>query len=98
MTRYFPACVVAMCALFFGATANAVVYNADPSDYQTVLGQLAAGDVLELAAGDYTGGLSITDMIGADGNPIIITGPTSGAPAVFLGDSSRNTVSIRRSE
>ncbi len=98
MTRCFPACVVAVCALFFGASADAVVYNADPSDYQTVLGQLVAGDILELAAGDYTDGLSITDMIGADGNPIIITGPTSGAPAVFLGDSSRNTVSIRRSE
>ena len=72
-------------------------YNGNPSNYRTLLDGLNAGDILELEAGTYTQGLPIDDLNGTAGNPIIITGPESGAPAVFKARSCCNTVSIRDS-
>lgn len=78
--------------ILFGAE-----YNVDPSNYRDYLSTLQPGDTLNLSAGQYTNGLSITDLVGTAGAPITITGPESGAPAVLVGNASRNTVSIRRS-
>jgi hypothetical protein len=71
--------------------------QADPSTYRGLLPTLEPGDRLILAAGDYPDGLPVTDLEGTASAPIVITGPQSGDPAVFLADASRNTVSIRRS-
>jgi len=69
---------------------------ATPATYRAVLGQLAPGDRMLLAAGTYEG-LPITSLSGAAGMPIIITGPESGAPAIIGARSCCNTVSIRNS-
>jgi hypothetical protein len=70
------------------------VVDADPSNYVAQLATLAPGDTLRLTAGEYTSGLSIHGMQGAEGACIVIEGPSEGASARFVGSSSRNTVSI----
>ncbi len=79
-----------------GAPSGATV-PADPGNYLEQLGTLQPGDVLQLAGGTYDGGLPITDLNGEAGSCFVIEGPTDGAPAIFTGSSSRNTVSIRDS-
>jgi MYXO-CTERM domain-containing protein len=55
-----------------------------------------AGDTLHLAAGTYTDRLSITNQNGTPSAWITITGPESGAPAIFVADPGPccNTVEI----
>lgn len=77
--------------------ARAAIIPADPSNYRALIPTLQPGDTLELAAGDYPDGLPVTDLVGTAADPILITGPETGTPAVLLGNASRNTVSIRRS-
>ncbi|MGM0555587.1 MAG: hypothetical protein ACQEVA_04320, partial [Myxococcota bacterium] len=72
-------------------------HEATPDDYRAKLDSMAAGDVLQLAAGTYDRGLPIRDMNGSEGNCFVIEGPDVGDPAVFTGSSSRNTVSIGNS-
>ena len=87
--------IVALLSIL-GATVplGAATINADPGNYRSLLGTLQPGDTMVLAAGTYQQGLPIDNMNGAAGQPIAITGPTSGAPAVFEGRSCCNTVSI----
>ena len=83
-------------ASLFPVLASAAVYNATPSTYVSMAGQLQAGDTLNLAAGMY-GTLNIN---GRNGNPsawITITGPASGPPAILTGKSCCNTVEITNS-
>lgn len=82
--------------LALAAPSWAATLSADPSNYKTVVPTLQPGDVLELAAGDYPGGLSIWGLNGTSDKWITIRGPASGPAAVFLGDpaQSRNTVEI----
>jgi hypothetical protein len=80
------------------ATGGAVV-QANPGNYLSLLSTLRPGDTMVLASGTYDNpssvpGLPLFDINGAPGNPIVITGPTSGAPAVFLGRSTHNTVRL----
>jgi hypothetical protein len=77
--------------------APGAVIDADPGNYRDLLPTMQPGDVLRLAAGTYDQGLPITDMNGSAGSCFVIEGPADGAPAVFTGSSSRNTVSIRDS-
>ncbi len=81
------------------ATVAATVYNGNPSNYLTQLDLLGPGDTLVLAAGTYTDGLPIYDMQGTAAEPIIITGPQSGALAVFQANSCIcfNTIEIQDS-
>ncbi len=73
------------------------IYNGNPSNYRTLLDSLQAGDTLMLVAGTYTEGLPIYDMNGTAVNPIIITGPTNGARAVFTARTCCNTIEIQNS-
>jgi hypothetical protein len=80
-------------------TVTGNVVQANPGNYLSLLPTLRAGDTMMLAAGTYDNpasvpGLPLFDINGAPGNPIIITGPASGAPAVFLGRSTHNTVRL----
>ena len=79
---------------------TAQVVLAGPSTYQSLINALKPGDTLSLRAGTYEKGLSITKLHGRQGEPIIISGPDEGFPAVFLGskDKTRNTVQIRDSD
>jgi len=93
--------LLGLMAAIIGATGPVYgkVYVADPGNYRSLLGGLKPGDTLSLEAGNYAGGLSISNLHGEAGNPIVITGPETGAPAIILGDQgvTRNTVQIRHS-
>src|SRR5688572_21341451 len=68
----------ALLILLWTWPAFAADIDADPSSYRALLPTLAPGDRLILAAGEY-GGLPIQDLNGAEGSPIVITGPENGA-------------------
>jgi hypothetical protein len=76
--------------------AKANVIPANPSNYQSLLRTLQPGDMLLLAAGTYNGsstpGLPISNLHGTAAQPIIISGPESGARPVLIGDGSHNTI------
>ncbi len=78
------------------ATAQSAVIQANPSNYRSLIGGLGPGDTLVLAPGAYAG-LTISGKHGAPGNPIIITGPESGEPAVITGRACCNTIQIENS-
>lgn len=71
--------------------------QANPSNYRSFIAGLLPGDRLLLAAGTYTTGLNLWNKRGQPGKCIVIEGPASGSPAVFLGSSSWNTVSFKNS-
>jgi hypothetical protein len=75
--------------------ARADTFDADPSNYLTVLDQLAPGDTMQLAPGDYASGFTISDVFGTEDAWIVIRGPASGPPARILGRACCNTVEIR---
>ncbi len=80
-----------------GPTQN--VIKANPSSYLNLVRSLQPGDTLELAAGDYdvvgdVPGLPLFNLNGTASQPIVITGPASGAPARLLGRSTHNTVRL----
>lgn len=73
------------------------VINAGPGDYLAKLRALRPGDTLVLAAGTYDDpndvpGLPIFNLNGTPTQPITITGPEHGAPAVLLGRATHNTI------
>jgi len=70
-----------------------------PDTYRALLGNLQPGDTLSLEAGTYERGLPISGLHGEPDNPVVITGPKTGEPAVFLGsrDQAWNTVQINNS-
>src|SRR5215207_9310470 len=71
--------------------------QANPSNYRSFLAGLLPGDRLQLAAGTYTTGLNLWNKSGQPGKCIVIEGPASGSPALFVGSSSWNTVSFKNS-
>ncbi|MBI4612043.1 MAG: hypothetical protein HY720_00370 [Planctomycetes bacterium] len=85
--------------LALAAPAGARTVRAGPSNYQAAVAGLAAGDVLELAAGEYARGLDVVGLVGSPEGWIVIRGPATGKRAVFLGDpgQNRNTVEIEGS-
>lgn len=66
-----------------------------PSNYLTLAGSLRPGDRLVLAAGNYTKGLKLWNKSGVAGKCIQIEGPATGSPAVFVGRSGYNTISLQ---
>jgi len=76
--------------------ALSATYNLGPSNYRDQLDsvQLEGGDIVVLEPGSYERGLYFNNVNGIEGNPIVITGPESGEPAVFLGRNCCNTVQL----
>ena len=68
--------------------------DAEPGNFRRVVGQLRPGDWLRLAPGEYTGGLQLHRLRGTAENPIVISGPSAGDPAVFVGRSGANVISL----
>jgi len=68
--------------------------QANPSNYTSYVGALQPGDRLLLSAGTYTRGLWLHNLNGRAGRCIVVEGPASGSPALFLGSDSFNTVSL----
>jgi len=99
--RVWHLCVL-FALLLITANSAAATITASLSDYRAKLQLLAPGDVLLLEAGIYDDsngypGLSIYDLNGEPGNPIIITGSDSEPHPVFLGSAGSNTVRIANS-
>jgi hypothetical protein len=72
-------------------------FTANPSTYLSLINQLTKDSVLHLEPGTYADGLPVIDMHGEPGQPIVITGPSEGEPAVFVGHPCCNTVQIKDS-
>lgn len=81
------------------------VIQANPGNYLDLLARLQPGQTLQLAAGRYgvdangkdtaqVPGLPIFNLNGTAAAPIVITGPTSGPPAVLVGRGTHNTVRL----
>jgi len=82
--------------LLGAAAARAATYQANPSNYESILASLQPGDTLVLQAGDYPDGLDIDNLNGTASAWITVKGPDSGAPAVILADpgANRDTIQI----
>lgn len=70
------------------------ILDVDPANYQSVLASLMPGDLVRLAAGTYTSGLTLDGISGTPGDCIAIEGPDTGPQAVFTGRPCCNTVSL----
>src|SRR5688500_9101124 len=68
--------------------------QANPSTYQNLLTTLQPGDRLLLAPGTYTQQLRIGNKNGQPGKCIVIEGPATGSPALFMGSNTFNTISL----
>ncbi|HEX2206754.1 MAG TPA: PPC domain-containing protein [Longimicrobium sp.] len=68
--------------------------QANPSNYRSLIAGLIPGDRLLLAAGTY-GHLPLHNKHGEPGKCIIIEGPASGSPALFMGSDSWNIISLK---
>ncbi len=73
--------------------ADAAVIDADPSNYRALLGTLGPGDTMVLAPGSYAR-LTLSGLRGEPGGWIVITGPTTGEPAIITSESCCNTVQL----
>ena len=92
--RYGKLVLVAVAlAVALGARA-ATVFEANPDNYRDLLKRLRPGDTLRLAPGAYAHGLPVHRLSGEAADPIVISGPAAGPPAVFPGRPGRNTISI----
>lgn len=77
-----------------GGVAPVRTITANPSTYKALLTTLQPGDRLLLAPGTYTQQLRISNKNGQPNRCIVIEGPASGAPALFQGSSTFNTISL----
>ncbi|MCG5524328.1 right-handed parallel beta-helix repeat-containing protein [Ectothiorhodospira haloalkaliphila] len=70
------------------------VLEANPDNYRDKVRQLQPGDRLELAPGEYPRQLRLHGIKGTPENPIVISGPEEGPPAVFVARGGENTISL----
>jgi hypothetical protein len=78
-----------------GSAAPLRTLRGTPSTYRTLATGLQPGDRLLLAPGTYTQGLPLWNKNGQPNRCIVVEGPASGAPALFVGSDAWNTVSLR---
>ena len=89
--------VVWLVGLLLSAVAinlHAERIQADPGNYRAQLARLKAGDLLQLAPGDYYRGLPLHNLAGEAGKPIVISGPAAPGRAIFHARADANTVSL----
>ena len=86
--------VIAAHAVILCVTATASELVVGPDEYLDAVRNLQPGHTLRLRAGVYTEGLPIRYINGTKNEPITITGPQTGEPAIFLASKEKNTVSI----
>jgi hypothetical protein len=78
-----------------GGLAPTRTVQANPSTYKSLIAGLLPGDRMLLAPGTYTQGLRLHGTNGKPNQCIVIEGPATGTPALFVGSSLWNTVSFR---
>jgi hypothetical protein len=84
----------------YGGCAGTVperMLPADPDDYLAVLAGAGPGDLVQLAAGTYGGGLPLAGVNGEPDRCIVIEGPAAGPPALFEGLDCYNVISLANS-
>lgn len=77
-----------------GSTVPERVIEANPSNYLSLIASLLPGDLFNLSAGTYLDGLPLHGLAGEPNRCIVISGPESGPPAVFMGRDCCNTISL----
>nr|WP_231368433.1 hypothetical protein [Thioalkalivibrio sp. AKL8] len=70
------------------------VVRAGPEDYRARVASLEPGDWLQLAPGDYPWALRLHGVRGTPEQPIVISGPVGGEPAILRGRRGENTISL----
>jgi hypothetical protein len=78
-----------------GGVAPLRTIQANPSTYRSLLTTLQPGDRLLLAAGTYTQQIRLNGLNGQPNRCIVIEGPATGAPALFTGSDTFNTISLQ---
>lgn len=73
------------------------IYTENPDTYLTRLKVLQPGDRMLLLPGEYKNGLPIHFLRGKAEARIVISGPGSGPPAIFVARPGHNTISINNS-
>ena len=86
------ALVGALSGSLFASTGT--TYTGSPDNYLAKLKMLEPGSRLQLAPGEYKGGLPIQYLRGTAQAPITISGPDSGPRPVFVARPRHNTISI----
>lgn len=81
-----------------GGHLHAAQHQANPQNYRALLQKLQPGDEVVLEPGVYRRGLPLHDVRGTAEQPIVIRGPVSGAPAIFVAREGANTVSLLNTE
>ncbi|HEX7972761.1 MAG TPA: hypothetical protein VF501_11295 [Thiobacillus sp.] len=76
------------------ATAAAADYRAGVENYRDYLRRLQPGDRLLLDPGDYRQGLTLHNLSGRAGQPIMIEAADPAAPPRFIARPGANTVSL----
>lgn len=92
-----PMIAMATAMLWAASALAGIVHTGTPETYLTQLKNLSPGDKLALSGGIYARGLPVHNINGTPNDRIIITGPSNGAPALFLAHSGQNTISIANS-
>lgn len=82
-----------LAAASIAPSLQAAVVDANPSNYQSVVSGLVAGDTLHLAPGKYTQGLSLAGKAGTPAQPIVVSGPDDQS-AVFTSRACCSTVQL----
>ncbi len=70
------------------------VVQVGPGDYRAAVAALEPGDWLRLETGGYPRSLRLRGVRGTPERPIVISGPTDGAPAILRGRRGENTISL----
>jgi len=94
LMRLCACCFLSVAGMTAIGTTPGRALVGDPDNYRELLSDLRPGDTLRLAPGEYRRGLPIHRVQGTAQSPIVIRGPASGEPAVFIARSGANTVSI----
>ncbi|HEX2643613.1 MAG TPA: right-handed parallel beta-helix repeat-containing protein [Thermoanaerobaculia bacterium] len=90
-----PAQTLAQSLSGCGTAAPTRTIRANPSNYKTLMVGLLPGDKVTLDPGTYTQGLRFWNVNGQVDRCIVVEGPASGSPALFLGTDLWNTVSFK---
>ncbi|MBI2798871.1 MAG: hypothetical protein HYX63_01070 [Gammaproteobacteria bacterium] len=86
---------LALLGVYLAASASALTtIDGSPDDYLEKVRHLEPGMTLQLAAGEYRGGLYLHELSGTAAAPVIIRGPAKGSAAIFVAREGHNTVSV----
>lgn len=96
MKNIFRIFLAVFCVISAQNPLSAKLIVSNPSNYTSFFGTLVAGDTLFLSAGTYLNNLTLNNLNGISGSPIVITGDSVSHGTLFNATSCCNTVSITK--